>query len=166
MSDTDITEVKGIGSSTAGILAREGITTAEDLATANLDRLISIPGFSVLRATRIIADARALLGTADPEDVETEAAATPEQNTMDELVTEVASTAQQSTIDWAVLSEGQGGDKPKKKLKKGKKAKKEKVKEKPDKKKKKEKKSSKKAHAKKQKANNKSTKKSTKKGKK
>ena len=56
-----ITDVKGIGPATVGILAEHGIRSAADLAATNLAKLITVPGFSRLRAQQVIRDAKALL---------------------------------------------------------------------------------------------------------
>jgi transcription termination factor NusA len=57
-----ITDVKGIGQSTAEILSEHAVNTVEDLARIDIDRLIAIPGFSGTRAAKIINEAQALLG--------------------------------------------------------------------------------------------------------
>ncbi len=64
-----ILDVKGIGLSTLEILAQHGIKTIEDLADAGFDRLISIPGFSGVRASSVIQEAKNLLsdGSASTE---------------------------------------------------------------------------------------------------
>ena len=56
-----ILDVKGIGLSTVEILAQHGIKTINDLAEAGFDRLISIPGFSGVRASSVIQEAKDLL---------------------------------------------------------------------------------------------------------
>lgn len=56
-----ITAVKGIGPSTAEILARHGIESVRDLAQASEARLMAIPGFSAFRARQVLFDAQALL---------------------------------------------------------------------------------------------------------
>ncbi len=58
-----ITDVKGIGPATVGILAEHGIRSAADLAATTLAKLITVPGFSRLRAQQVIKDAKALLRT-------------------------------------------------------------------------------------------------------
>ena len=55
--------VRGIGQSTAAILAENGIQSAEDLAGAKIEQLLCIQGFSETRAARVISDAQALLAS-------------------------------------------------------------------------------------------------------
>ena len=56
---TTLIEVNGIGPATAKTLAEHGIESAEDLAGAKLGTIMSVPGFSEIRATRTIAAAKA-----------------------------------------------------------------------------------------------------------
>ena len=56
---TTLIEVNGIGPATAKTLAEHGIKSAEDLAGAKLGTIMSVPGFSEIRATRTIAAAKA-----------------------------------------------------------------------------------------------------------
>jgi len=58
-----ITDVKGIGRSTAAILSEHDVNTVEDLAQIDIDLLIALPGFSGTRAAMVINEAQALLGT-------------------------------------------------------------------------------------------------------
>ncbi len=58
-----ITDVKGIGQSTAEILSEHDVNTVEDLARIDIDLLIALPGFSGIRAAKVINEAQALLGT-------------------------------------------------------------------------------------------------------
>lgn len=60
-----ITDVKGIGQSTAEILSEHNVNTVEDLARIDIDLLIAIPGFSGIRAAKIIDEAQALLGVGE-----------------------------------------------------------------------------------------------------
>lgn len=57
---TSLLEVKGIGPASVKLLAETGINSAEDLADAKLGRVIAIPGFSELRANRVMQAARDL----------------------------------------------------------------------------------------------------------
>lgn len=57
----EITDVKGIGPATAGILAQHGIKTVRALATASLSKLMTIPGFNEFRAGQVNFNARSLL---------------------------------------------------------------------------------------------------------
>jgi nucleotidyltransferase/DNA polymerase involved in DNA repair len=56
-----ITDISGIGTSTAATLAKHGIKTAKDLANATIEKIVSIPGFSQTRADRVKKDAISLL---------------------------------------------------------------------------------------------------------
>ena len=58
---TDLTNVSGIGPATAKLLSAHGIATAEDLARAPLDKLVSVPGFGESRAAAIRESANAFL---------------------------------------------------------------------------------------------------------
>jgi|GEM_PF-3008222 len=60
-----ITDVKGIGQSTADILSEHDVNTVEDLAKIDIDLLIAIPGFSGIRAAKIIDEAHALLAAVE-----------------------------------------------------------------------------------------------------
>lgn len=60
MSKT-ILEVRGIGPSTATMLAENGIVTAADLAAKKVSQVAAIKGFREIRATQVIADAKALV---------------------------------------------------------------------------------------------------------
>jgi NAD-dependent DNA ligase len=55
-----LTDVKGIGPTSAQKLTANGITTAEALAAASPEQLAAVPGFGPLRAVKIIEDARQL----------------------------------------------------------------------------------------------------------
>ena len=60
-----VLDVRGIGQSTAAILAENGIKSAEDLAGAKIERLLAVQGFSETRAARVISDAQALLASSN-----------------------------------------------------------------------------------------------------
>ncbi len=49
-----VTDVSGIGASTAEALAEQGIKTAEDLAKASVEKVMAVPGFGKARAERAI----------------------------------------------------------------------------------------------------------------
>ena len=57
-----INHVKGISKSTRAILAEYGIFSVEELANADLDQLVKIPGFSKIKATRMIRAAKYMIG--------------------------------------------------------------------------------------------------------
>lgn len=61
---TSLLEVKGIGPATADTLAEHGIKSAEELAATKLGSVMAIPGFSEIRAGRVIAAAQEALRTA------------------------------------------------------------------------------------------------------
>ena len=50
---TPITEIRGIGASTAAVLAKHGFKSAEDLAKASIDEIVAVPGFGESRAQKI-----------------------------------------------------------------------------------------------------------------
>ncbi len=75
-----VTEVRGIGASTAETLKKHGFKTVANLAIATVAQLTAIPGFSQSRATSTIESAKALLDT-DPAQV-------PEQDEAVEVITE------------------------------------------------------------------------------
>ncbi len=54
-----VTDVSGIGASTAEALGEQGIKTAEDLANASVERVMAVPGFAKARAERAINAAKA-----------------------------------------------------------------------------------------------------------
>lgn len=55
---TSLIEVKGIGPSTVDTLMAYGIKSVQDLAEAKLGTIVAIPGFSEIRATKVIAAAK------------------------------------------------------------------------------------------------------------
>jgi hypothetical protein len=73
---TSILEVKGIGLATAKVLAENGINSAEELATAKLGTIMTIPGFSETRALRTIAAAEDVVRSAPKSSAKTPAKAT------------------------------------------------------------------------------------------
>jgi polyphosphate kinase len=62
-----INNVKGISKSTRAILAEHGIFSVEELANADVDQLVKIPGFSKARASRMIRTAKYLVGDMEKE---------------------------------------------------------------------------------------------------
>ena len=60
---TVILDVPGIGPAAAELLAEHSINTADDLAKASVEQVVAVPGFSVIRATRVIAAAAELLSS-------------------------------------------------------------------------------------------------------
>lgn len=57
-----INSVKGLSKSTRAILAEHGIFSVEELANADLDRLVKLPGFTKTKASRMIRAARYMIG--------------------------------------------------------------------------------------------------------
>jgi polyphosphate kinase len=57
-----INNVKGISKSTRAILAEHGIFSVEELASADVEQLVKIPGFNRSKATRMIRAARYMIG--------------------------------------------------------------------------------------------------------
>ena len=62
MKTASLTDVKGIGPSTASMLSEHGITSVEQLAAAGSEALESIPGFSTARALMVTTAASETLG--------------------------------------------------------------------------------------------------------
>jgi len=56
-----ITDIAGIGPAAAMALDEHGFSTIESLATASIETLAAVPGFSTTRAAKVIAAAGALL---------------------------------------------------------------------------------------------------------
>lgn len=50
---TPITEVRGIGASTAAVLEKHGFRSAEDLAAATVADIAAVPGFGESRAQKV-----------------------------------------------------------------------------------------------------------------
>lgn len=61
---TTTLKIKGIGKSTRSILAERGIFSVEELANADLDQLLKIPGLGHAKATRMVRAARHMVGEA------------------------------------------------------------------------------------------------------
>ena len=59
-----LTQVTGVGPSTAKVLVENGFKSAEQLAGATVSQVASVPGFGVARATRAIDAAKKLLASA------------------------------------------------------------------------------------------------------
>jgi hypothetical protein len=75
-----ITDVPGIGPATAEALAEHRIKTLRALASASLEKIAAVPGFSEARAAKVKAAAAALLagqeiGAPSPEEAPPEEAA-------------------------------------------------------------------------------------------
>lgn len=62
----DIAKVKGIGPATVKIMAEHGLHTVEDIAAGGVDKLLEIPGFSHIRASRISGEVNNLLALEKP----------------------------------------------------------------------------------------------------
>jgi len=59
---TTTRHLKGLGKSTRAILAEHGIFSVEELANADIEQLIKIPGFGKSKATRMIRAAKYMAG--------------------------------------------------------------------------------------------------------
>ena len=75
---TPLGNIKGVGASTANSLMTIGIKSAEDLASASVEQIVTIPGFGAARSQRLKEAANLAIGieTAlmEPEAVGLEAA--------------------------------------------------------------------------------------------
>lgn len=56
-----ITSLPGVGGATAAILNKHGFRSIEDIANASPEAVSVVPGFRASRATKLIADAQAIL---------------------------------------------------------------------------------------------------------
>jgi len=122
-----LTDITGIGPSTAKDLADGGIRTVDDLANASASAICAVPGFGAIRAARIKAAAAELIRRSGSSAVATE------ESTEPELEPESVMTTEQLKASEADEPEKPGKE-ANKKTKKEKKAKKEKGKSKKDKK--------------------------------
>ncbi len=68
MAKTPLTAISGIGAATSARLEAAGIDSAEALLAAPQGALAGLPGFMPARAERVLAAARALLGTPEHAD--------------------------------------------------------------------------------------------------
>jgi polyphosphate kinase len=59
---TTTRQIKGVGKTTRTILAEHGIFSVEELANADIDQLIKIPGFGPSKATRMVRAAKYMVG--------------------------------------------------------------------------------------------------------
>lgn len=87
-----INHLKGLSKSTRAILAEHGIFSVEELANADLARLVKIPGFNKSKATRMIRAAKYMVGNMAKE-------AHSVQFSSDKLDTTTGPTG--ATIDWS-----------------------------------------------------------------
>ena len=60
---TALTDIPGIGPSTAEILQAQGFDSAETLAASTVEKVSEVPGFGTLRATAVIRAANELIGS-------------------------------------------------------------------------------------------------------
>jgi hypothetical protein len=78
MSETNITELSGIGGKTADALRDAGFETVQDIAASTPEALSQVKGFGPARAQRLIDDAKAMASEApSAEDSKTESPAKP-----------------------------------------------------------------------------------------
>ncbi len=111
-----LTAVRGIGRSTADVLAEHGIHSVADLAAAKSEAIAAIPGFGPARAAEVIKAASTLLASGPPpsagaEGIEASCTPSPKAPAREEPAADTQ------------LSEPQHKSKAKEKSKKGKKAK-------------------------------------------
>ena len=116
---TPLTEIPGIGPSTAEILQAQGFDSAETLAASTVEKVSEVPGFGRLRATAVIRAANELVNTTATESAES-------KNAKDESKASTKKDKKKKQKDKA--KKGKGKDKKKKKKKKDKKDKKSKKK--------------------------------------
>lgn len=64
---TPITEIPGIGPSTAETLAAHGFASVEDIAASDIESLSKVPGFGRVKAGRAIVTAITLVPVVQPE---------------------------------------------------------------------------------------------------
>lgn len=131
-----LTDITGIGPSTAQDLADGGIRTVDDLANASASAICAVPGFGAIRAARIKAAAAELIRRSGSSAVPTEESTEPELEPESVMTTAELKASEADEPE----KPGKEADKKPKKTKKEKNAKKEKGKSKKDKKNKKEKK--------------------------
>lgn len=67
-TDLIINSIRGISKSSRAMLAEHGIFSVEELATANVDQLLKIPGFNRHKAERMVRAARHLVGDMEKHD--------------------------------------------------------------------------------------------------
>lgn len=65
-----LTDIQGIGPTTAKALEAQGLRTVAALAKASTDKVVAAPGFGEIRAAEVIGAAAALLATVDMPQVE------------------------------------------------------------------------------------------------
>jgi len=70
---TTTRNIKGVGKTTRAILAEHGIFSVEELANADIDQLIKIPGFGKSKATRMVRAAKYMAGEGAPNSAVSEA---------------------------------------------------------------------------------------------
>jgi hypothetical protein len=58
-----ITDITGIGPAAAAALGEHGLSSIKELATASVEQVSAVPGFSTARAEKVIAAAAELLAT-------------------------------------------------------------------------------------------------------
>lgn len=61
MTQTPITQVKGIGPAMASMLARNGYDSAESIASSTIEALSNLPGFGEFRAKQVMASAASVV---------------------------------------------------------------------------------------------------------
>jgi Holliday junction resolvasome RuvABC DNA-binding subunit len=67
-----ITDISGIGPAAAAALSEQGFDSLKALATASVEQVSAVPGFSAARAQKVIAAAAELLATPPAEPTATD----------------------------------------------------------------------------------------------
>ena len=57
----DLEDIRGVGAATAANLSDHGLTSVKKVAKAGIDSIVAIPGFGVIRAQAVRAEAQAAL---------------------------------------------------------------------------------------------------------
>lgn len=63
-----ILDVRGIGPAMQIVLKKNGFKTIDDLASTTVEQLALTPGFSELKATQVINDARNIVASINPDE--------------------------------------------------------------------------------------------------
>lgn len=64
---SDLTKIQGVGPSTAEIFRNNGINSIEDLASASIADVMTVPGFREARASQVIASAKMFLAEVEAD---------------------------------------------------------------------------------------------------
>ena len=95
---TEITKIRGVGANSATNLNEAGFTTIESVATATPESLSVVKGFSISRATRVIAAAKEIVEYTAFIEVKTEVETEVETSTDEHELNNETSTTEESTV--------------------------------------------------------------------